>query len=275
MARYKLTLAYDGTGFSGSQRQAKRRTVQAELESALRRLGWNGSTVLLAGRTDAGVHALGQVAAMDLDWKHGSDRLRDALNAQLPRDVAIRSVEVADPRFHPRFDALSRRYRYQIYFQPVRDPLRERMSWRLWPPVPVKLLSRVANAFVGRHDFAGYGSPPRKHAATVRTVTTAKWAGSGDELHFQVTADGFLYRMVRRMVFVQLCVARGTCSENAIEMALAKPGGNNRLPGGLAPASGLTLMGVDYSERLEKTLGAGGASKMEKASAKDLLSKVR
>ena len=106
MARYKLILAYDGTAFAGSQRQAKHRTVQGELEKALRKLGWSARSVTLAGRTDTGVHASGQVAAFDLEWNHGLEHLRDALNANLPFDIAVKNVEVADAKFHPRFDAI-------------------------------------------------------------------------------------------------------------------------------------------------------------------------
>src|SRR5512136_3460212 len=104
MARYQITLAYDGTGFLGSQRQASSRTAQSELEKALRKLGWIGQTVYLAGRTDTGTHASGQVAAFDLDWGHSLEKLQDALNAHLPRDMAVHGVKVEADNFHPRFD---------------------------------------------------------------------------------------------------------------------------------------------------------------------------
>lgn len=246
MARFKLILAYDGTDFSGSQRQARRRTVQGELEKALRPLGWKSTSMALAGRTDAGVHASGQVAALDLDWAHSTDRLRQALNARLPLDLAVRSVELAGGEFHPRFDARLRRYRYQVYCEPARDPLRDRHFWRLWPPVRMGLLSRVARTFMGRHDFAAFGSAPRENGATIRTVMESKWAGSDKEMHFDVAADGFLYRMVRRMVFLQVAVARGMCSEETVAAALAAGTRRPDLPAGLAPAAGLTLSSVDY-----------------------------
>ena len=105
MARYQIILAYDGTGFLGSQRQAGSRTAQSELEAALRRLGWRGQTVFLAGRTDTGTHASGQVAAFDLDWRHGLADLQEALNAYLPRDMAVQAVNLASDDFHPRFSA--------------------------------------------------------------------------------------------------------------------------------------------------------------------------
>ena len=107
MARYKLALAYDGSGFVGSQRQvsATTRTVQGELEKALRTLGWSGGSVLMSGRTDTGVHATGQVVSLDFDWSHADDKLVRALNSVLPADIAVRSVQVVDVNFHPRFDA--------------------------------------------------------------------------------------------------------------------------------------------------------------------------
>src|SRR5512142_2164625 len=131
MARYQLTLAYDGTDFFGSQRQAKKRTVQGELEKALTKLGWTGRSVLMSGRTDTGVHATGQVASCDLDWLHSDDELVRALNATLPDDMAVQKVCMITADFHPRFDAISRCYRYRLFCQPVRDPLRERFAWRI------------------------------------------------------------------------------------------------------------------------------------------------
>ena len=112
--RYKVILAYDGTHFFGFQRQGADRTVQLEVEAALRQLGWQGRAITSSGRTDSGVHATGQVIAFDLDWRHGTESLLRALNAKLPDDVAVQAVEVAPADFHPRFDATSRCYRYQV-----------------------------------------------------------------------------------------------------------------------------------------------------------------
>ena len=120
MARYKLILAYDGTSFQGSQRQVNRRTVQGELEKALRKLGWAGKSVILAGRTDTGVHATGQVAAFDMEWTHSDEQLLKALNATLPADLAIKNLCEAKANFHPRFDATAREYRYRLFCEPIR-----------------------------------------------------------------------------------------------------------------------------------------------------------
>ena len=171
MARYQIALSYDGTHFVGSQRQADSRTAQGELEKALRKLGWQEKTVHLAGRTDTGTHASGQVAAFDLDWVHGLAKLRDALNAHLPQDMAVRDVKVAADTFHPRFDATSRRYRYRLFCAGVRDPLRERYAWRVWPAVTD--LTPLAAIWPGTHDFSAFGTPPRTGGSTVRTVHSA------------------------------------------------------------------------------------------------------
>jgi tRNA pseudouridine38-40 synthase len=254
MARYKLTLAYDGSGFVGSQRQAstKIRTVQSELELALQELGWSGRSVIISGRTDTGVHATGQVASVDLDWSHTDAKLLRALNSLLPADVAVRSVEVADAKFHPRFDAIARLYRYRLFCQPLRDPMRERFDWRVWPAINTNLLADAAKLFLGTYDFSAFGSPTTPKGTTVRTVMKAEWQQvSGDEWHFVVQADAFLYRMVRRLVFIQVAVVQGMTSVETVADALAKhfpAGTRSGLPSGLAPAHGLTLVEVKYKE---------------------------
>lgn len=252
MARYKLTLAYDGAGFHGSQRQARRRTVQGELEKALTKLGWTGRSVFMSGRTDTGVHATGQVASADLDWSHTDDELLRALNSLLPADMSVRAVEVADAKFHPRFDAISRAYQYRLFCQPVRDPIRERFAWRVWTPMDGALLEQAAKQFIGTHDFHAFGSPTSPKGTTVRTVTKAEWTQTAeDEWLFEVRADAFLYRMVRRMVFVQAATAQGKASAEDIARSLAKQDpvkSRSVLPPGIAPAHGLTLVEVAYKE---------------------------
>jgi tRNA pseudouridine38-40 synthase len=249
MARYQIILAYDGTDFLGSQRQANSRTVQSELEKALRKLGWHERTVYLAGRTDTGTHAVGQVAAFDIDWGHGLEKLQDALNAHLPRDMAVREVKATADHFHPRFDASSRRYRYRLFCANVRDPLRERYAWRVWPAV-TDLMS-LADVWLGRHDFAAFGSAPRAGGSTVRTVLAAGWQQQDDEWIFEIQADAFLYRMVRRLVYVQVTVGQARLSANTLAGALderldIRQEVQAQIPASLAPACGLTLVEVRY-----------------------------
>jgi tRNA pseudouridine38-40 synthase len=253
MARYQLTLAYDGTEFFGSQRQANKRTVQGELEKALKELGWTGRSVILSGRTDTGVHATGQIASADLHWSHPDDDLLRALNAALPLDLAVHQVRMVDQKFHPRFDASSRSYRYSLFCRPLRQPLRERFAWRVWPEIDPDLLADAAKLLLGKHDFAAFGSPTTPKGTTVRTVMKATWLQvEKDEWQFEVQADAFLYRMVRRLVFVQVVVAQGKLSDEAVARSLAEPvpvGKRSEIPSGLAPAHGLALVEVTYPYR--------------------------
>jgi tRNA pseudouridine38-40 synthase len=258
MARYQLTLAYDGASFFGSQRQAKSagsdlsrpmlRTVQGELEKALCKLGWSGRSVVMAGRTDTGVHASGQVAAFDLDWTHTLEQLQKALNAGLPCDLVVRNIHEAHADFHPRFDAVSRRYVYRLFCDPVRHPLRERFAWRTWPEVDGGTLAKVSKLFPGMYDFSAFGSPTTPKGSTVRTVMKSAWKMLDGEWQFEVQADAFLYRMVRRMVFVQVVTAQEKCSVEEVWLALS---GQAKLPAGLAPAHGLTLIEVMYDRSIE------------------------
>jgi tRNA pseudouridine38-40 synthase len=253
MARYQILLAYDGTSFFGSQRQAspgvysraaRSRTVQGELERALTKLGWQGKSVLLAGRTDSGVHASGQVATFDYEWNHPLEELVSALNASLPRDMAVSAAKIVPDGFHPRFDATSRCYCYRLFCQKLRDPLRERYAWRVWPALDEDTLHNTAKLFLGKHDFAAFGSPPRPESSTVRTVMKSEWQLQGDEWTYEVQADGFLYRMVRKLVHVQVAVGQRRATMQVIADALeGRPRG---VPGGLAPANGLTLVEVTY-----------------------------
>lgn len=258
MARYQLTLAYDGTDFFGSQRQAKSRTVQGELEKALSKLGWAGRSVVMSGRTDTGVHATGQVAAIDLDWSHAEDDLVHALNAALPMDMAVRRAQIVDEKFHPRFDATSRCYQYKLFCHPLRDPMRERFAWRLWPELNDKSLAKNAKLFLGTHDFSAFGSPTAPKGRTVRTVLNAKWMQTReakDEWLFEVQANAFLYRMVRKLVFVQVALAQGKVSAEKIVATLANPANvesRSEIPAGLAPAHGLTLVEVTYNESISQ-----------------------
>jgi len=243
MERYKIIFAYDGTQFVGSQRQARSRTVQGILEGALRKLGWDGKSILLAGRTDTGVHASGQVAAVDLNWRHTDEDLCNALNSNLPTDIAVRSVNKVEAHFHPRFDATSRHYRYRVYVQSTRDPLVDRYAWRIWPAPNVDLLAEAAFCLIGTHDFSAFGSSPSKNGNTVRTVEWSNWKTEGEQLVFDVIADAFLYRMVRRMVFGQVTVGLGKirCEDfkKVVETQV-------KFPAGLASPAGLTLVEVKY-----------------------------
>ncbi|MFZ0533950.1 MAG: tRNA pseudouridine(38-40) synthase TruA [Anaerolineales bacterium] len=257
MEHYQIILAYDGSHFKGFQRQAKARSVQGVVEDSLRKLNWQGKSILAAGRTDTGVHATGQVITFELEWKHGSQELLTALNSLLPSDVAVREVRLVCPSFHPRYDASWRRYIYHIYCQPVREPLLEPYAWRVWPAVDIKPLKEAASPLIGTFDFSTFGSPPQTGGNTVRCVLQADWKQEAPYLAFEITAQAFLYHMVRRVVFMQVMIAQGKLTVYELQQALKtgsdiKIGGDqwkglsNRLAHGLAPPQGLVLAEVHY-----------------------------
>jgi tRNA pseudouridine38-40 synthase len=252
MARYQVILAYDGTEFFGFQRQAsgpKERTVQAVVETALRQLGWQGRTILASGRTDTGVHALGQVIAFDLAWAHTPEALRSAINVHLPEDVAVQAVAQAADDFHPRYAARARRYRYRLVCKPVRHPLRERYAWRVWPPLDFDRLREASAYLPGTHDFAAFGAPPRAGGSTIRTVTRAEWiTASSDELAFEIVANAFLFRMVRRLTGFQVAIGQGLIEPQAVLECLESE--TKPLVQNLAPPQGLTLVEVIYRDNL-------------------------
>ena len=250
MALYKLILAYDGTDFSGFQRQGNRRTVQSVIESALQSLGWQQKAIQFAGRTDAGVHASGQVVGFLFDWQHSSADLLNALNARLPHDVAVIQISEVEAEFHPRYDASSRKYRYTLYQSPVRHPLSERFAWRVWPELPGELLALVAARFIGQYDFSAFGRPMKAEGSTVREIFTSQWRENVAGWEFEVEANAFLYHMVRRLVYIQVQFAKGNLSLDLIESALQ---GGRKLKPGLAPAQGLSLVGVTYNKKLSTT----------------------
>ncbi|MBN1438702.1 MAG: tRNA pseudouridine(38-40) synthase TruA [Anaerolineales bacterium] len=244
MGRYQATIAYDGTAFRGFQAQPDFRTVEGELRSALAALGWRGQTLLSGGRTDAGVHAAGQVIAFDLEWRHPPEVLQRALNALLPDDVACPALSRAEPDFHPRYGALRRCYRYRAILTPWPDPLRERYALRVWPEPDLERMAAAARALPGRHDFGAFGSAPRKGSHTVRTVLRAEWRRSGDELEFWIEADSFLFRMVRRITGTLLQIGLGRREQTAVAGLLERPPrGRAAAP---AAASGLCLMRIEY-----------------------------
>lgn len=243
LAHYKIILSYNGSAYAGFQRQLNVPTVQSAVEQSLREIGWQEKSIRSAGRTDAGVHAKGQVISFHLDWKHSTEDLRNALNYYLPEDIAAQSVTVVASDFNPRFDAKSRRYRYNLFCQPVRDPLRSPFAWRVWPAVNVELMNKAAEALIGRHDFIAFGSPTMEGGTTLREVCRAEWQQQGDEAFFEIVANAFLYHMVRRITFALVAVGQGSEPVEIIATGLA----TGELPlTGLAPAQGLVLEEVSY-----------------------------
>lgn len=244
MAHYKVILAYDGSEFQGYQRQATGRTIQGSVEQVLKSLGWRGKAIVGAGRTDAGVHASGQVISFDLEWNHSSLDLRNALNGMLPADIAAQSVEQVEADFHARRSAVARRYRYRLFCSPIRDPLRERYAWRVWPQVSMEALNQVASYFVGTHNFSSFGSPHKSGGSTIRNVMASNWRNDRDELVYEILGNAFLYHMVRRLVVFQVDAGQGKLASGSVLDLLE--GTAEDLVQGLAPANGLSLVEVVY-----------------------------
>lgn len=220
--------------------------MQGELESALARIGWQGQSVLAAGRTDRGVHAVGQVIAFQLAWRHGPQDLTRALNANLPADIAVRQTEAAGPGFHPRFSARSRRYRYSVLVDALRDPLSERFAWRLDSLPDLDRMRSSALELLGEHDFGALGTAPVEGGHTRRTVLEAGWTQSGSRLDFELEADAFLYHMVRRITALLVAIGRAQEPPGRVRQLLQEP--TVVWQGALAPACGLCLLHVRYAD---------------------------
>jgi tRNA pseudouridine38-40 synthase len=247
MTRYRVRLAYDGTDFLGwqLQRPGGGRTVQGVLEEALGQLaGGARVAVASAGRTDAGVHALGQVAAFELSRDLDPEELRRALNGLLPDDVRVLDAAPAAPGFHPRRSALSKLYRYELDCGGVQLPQRRRFAGFVSEPLDATAVEAAAALYLGRHDFASLASAGGSAKTTVRTVTRSAAVFEGTTLVYEVEADGFLRRMVRSMVGGLIAAGRGAVRVE--DLARALEARDRRAWPPPAPACGLTLVRVDY-----------------------------
>jgi tRNA pseudouridine38-40 synthase len=244
--RFWAKVEYDGTDFFGFQVQARGRTVQGEIERAIRSVTGMETRVIGAGRTDRGVHAQGQVVAFEVEWQHDLSDLHRALNAVLAADVAIVEMGRAPEGFHPRFDAIRRAYRYRILNQQWRAPIERRTAWQVAQGLDVAQMVQASGYLVGTHDFATFGQPPQGDN-TVRTVFLASWQEQRPFLTFDVEADAFLNRMVRSVVGTLVQVGWGQISPAEFETMLRAR--DRSLVKKLAPAHGLCLMRVDYATR--------------------------
>jgi tRNA pseudouridine38-40 synthase len=241
-----LRLEYDGAAFAGSQLQANAPTVQGALEEALARLTGSTVRVRLAGRTDAGVHALGQVAAAELPERWQPDTLQRALNALLPEELAVTGAIAAPAGFDPRRHALWRRYRYTLLTTPWRSPLWRRYAWHVSEELDRGAM-RVALALLeGEHDFAAFGGPVKEGASTVRCMHAASLHEAGTHIVLEFVANAFLPHQVRRTVGQLVEVGRGreTVEGFAALLHAARPGS----AGPAAPPQGLCLVEVAYRD---------------------------
>jgi tRNA pseudouridine38-40 synthase len=237
-------LEYDGANFAGWQKQAKGRTVEAELRRALRSITGKDHVVYAAGRTDAGAHAEGQVANFHTDGRISPRRLMAALNARLPDDVAVLSAEEVSDDFHARYSARWRRYRYRYLDRAARPALERGRCWHVRGPLDVEVMSRAAKALVGEHDWTSFCSVSEPERDRVRRMRSAIVARRGEFVELELVAEGFLRGMVRSIAGALAEAGRGERPAEWVEQILRAR--DRRKAPRTAPAGGLTLMEVIY-----------------------------
>jgi tRNA pseudouridine38-40 synthase len=240
----KITLAYDGTRFVGWQRQAEGESIQGLLEDALAKFEGGPVTAHGAGRTDAGVHARGQVASAAVSFPHPVDTLVRALNAQLPEDIRVLEVADAPADFHARFSARSKTYRYQLRAGSVGDPFTRAFVWQLAERLDVAAMREAAAKLIGTRDFAAFQSAGTETSTTVRTITRSDIVLGGADMAYEIAGDGFLRHMVRAIVGTLVEIGRGW--RPTASMAQLVDGGTRAEAGATAPPHGLCLVRVDY-----------------------------
>ncbi len=244
MPYYRATVAYDGTDFLGFQLQATGRTVQGVLEAALLQLSGAETRVVGSGRTDAGVHAAGQVIGFRAAWRHETPDLHRALNAVLPPDIAVVALDEAPEAWHPRFSAQWRQYRYTVLNAAWRSPLTRRYALHVSQPLALTDLQAAATVYVGEHDFASFGRPMQDGESTVRVVHRSAWRQEGEMLYYDVVGNAFLRGMVRSLVGSMLSVGLGQMTVAQLGETLAAKDRSLAVPP--AAACGLCLMHVEY-----------------------------
>lgn len=247
MRTLKLTVQYDGTDYVGWQRQPNGTSIQALIEDALEPIEGSRVTVHGAGRTDAGVHALGQVASVTMQASLDTFTLARALNAVLPQDVRIVGAEVAPAGFHARFSAVTKTYEYRIVNAPLVSPFIHRYAWHVVQPLAIEPMREAAAALVGLHDFAAFQAAGSHVDSTERLIERLEWEDGGGydlPLVMRISGDGFLRHMVRNIVGTLVEVGTGRWPAPCVAEILAS--GDRTLAGPTAPARGLFLVRVDY-----------------------------
>ena len=264
MPTFKIILAYDGTQFVGWQRQASGTSIQGLLEDALSELDQRDVAVTGAGRTDAGVHALGQVAGFSLERAIAPDALVGAINARLPDAVRVLSAVEAPPTFHARFEAKTKIYRYRIWNADVMSPFERAYAWQVPGPLALEPMSAAARALEGRHDFAAFQAAGGETLTTTRVVfssridaglksnatsparrATSSEACEGRLIVYEIAGSGFLRHMVRNIVGTLVEIGRGRRPVEWMSEVLASR--DRARAGPTAPAEGLVLVGVEYA----------------------------
>ena len=245
MPRFRISLAYEGTDFVGWQRQPAGTSVQGLLEDALRELDARDVTVIGAGRTDAGVHALEQVAAFTLEREIAPDTLVRALNVRLPGTVRVVTAAVPRADFHPQFDAVSKTYRYRLWNDAVLPPFERRYAWHVMGPLDVNAMQHAAAVLLGSHDFAAFQAADSDAKTTEREIVQSDIRRLQPALlEYEITGNGFLRHMVRTIVGSLVNIGRGRCSPEWLHEVLRSR--DRRQAGRTAPPHGLFLVRVNY-----------------------------
>lgn len=239
-----MVVAYDGTAYRGWQVQPEKDTIQGALQEALSRMAKVPVDVVAAGRTDAGVHALGQTTHFRLEHAIASEGILRGLNTMLPRDIRVRTVDEASADFHARYSARSKTYRYHLQRSTVSLPYRSRFTVHYPHELERSLLDEAGGLFVGEHDFAAFRASSCGAKTTTRNVLTSRWIDDGSELIYEVTATGFLHHMIRNMVGTLLEIGGSKRPVQSIAELFAS--GDRTQAGPTAAAKGLHLMSVDY-----------------------------
>ena len=247
MKRILLTIAYDGTNYSGWQKQKDEAmiTVEGELTKALRLLFRNPALECVgASRTDAGVHALGQRAVIDVETSIPAEKIPLAIRSFLPADIVVTKAEEVAEAFHPRFDCVTKTYEYRFWNAPAKNPKERLYSAYVQKPLDVERMNEGAKAFLGTHDFAAFCAAGAQVSTTVRTIFDCHVEKQGESVRILVTGDGFLYNMVRIIAGTLIQVGAGIKKPEDMESILA--GKDRELAGPTAPAHGLTMIGLEY-----------------------------
>ena len=245
MRNFKIILQYEGTRYQGWQRQeSTQNTIQGKLERLLSRIAGEPVEIQASGRTDAGVHAYGQTANFHMDTQLSPEALMEQINAYLPEDIGVISIEEVPERFHSRLNAKGKTYRYRVLNSAVPHVFDRRYVYAFPEKLDVEAMRRAASLLCGTHDYRAFTSAKRSRKSTVRTVDAIEIERIGDELRFTFSGNGFLFHMVRILMGTLLEV--GTGKREAEEMTLLLENGKREDAGPLVPACGLALMEVRY-----------------------------
>ena len=244
MYNYKIIIEYDGTNFVGWQQQENGESIQSALQEALIKLSNEEVTIFGAGRTDAGVHAFGQVASFSLSKKIETDVIRDGLNQHLrPKPIAIQKAEVVEENFHARFSAKKRWYEYKIINR--RPPLTIDLNraWCVYKNLDIEKMKIESSAFLGKHDLNAFRSAHCQSKNSVKTIDSVSIKNKGEEITFEVSAKSFLHSQVRIMIGTLVDIAKGNIDETVVDIINSR---QREIAGQTAPAHGLYLKKIDY-----------------------------